>query len=611
MLTLASPLLGAEPFPSLPSVYVHYAADSGRNGVLPGLDEKFSESAVEVGTDRLRLSGLGFDSLTYPKGLGYASPVYFSSTGKLPEPLLAGTPYYLVPASSGGYRVFSAATDGDAALQPGGVPGEKVLPAQNVVQAVGGVVFRDGGSGEHRIFTKPHLFQFTDLSGSGFDSVARSPKNRHTMLEVDQDAAGRPFVRTAGALVRENWIGSYNAYGTTFFQGPSDKREEARRQVGGQRVVYQIFVVRVRSYQERQVLKFMAEPKDIQIETGRIFHATDFRAANRFADGDLIQVKTYGEGRLPTPLKEGTDYFASRSDGKNILLHQTREDALQRANPLAIREAGAGSFLFRAPERVADSRRWSFFAEVLAPDSGGNTLSARLVEPVKNGLLKNATAFVTTGPGNGEIRGPELDDLTPVVFWVPPRASLPLPLKPGVRYWVGKTNGSSLRLYDSLDGARAGAGKPTAESSCIKFSAVGVGESLLNRDDQAAGVAYGTLSKTLPVFERRIPFDTLQVLVFKIDFEPDDHPAAYQTLGLNEAFTEGIVLDRAKGLTPAAVREAFPAWTLFNSAQGHVPIDLDVYEMIFGSSSGPVPDEDLQKVVDYLREKYGIPAADI
>lgn len=606
ILTAGTGLLAAGSFPDLPSIYVHYAVDDERNGILPGLVENFTESEVEVGTDRLRLADLGFDSLTYPKGLGYGAPVYFSSTGKLPEPLLPEKPYYIVPAPDGGYRVYPVATDADATIQPGGVPGERVFPAQNVVQGVGSVVFRDGGTGRHRLYSKPQLFQFADLSGTGFDAFARSLKNRHMMLELDKDAEGRRFARTAGALVRENWIGSYNAYGPTFFQGPSEKRPGARERVGGKRVVYQIFVVRVRSYQERQVLKFMAEPKDIQIGKGQIFHAADARAANRFVDGDLIQAKAYGAGRLPSPLQEGTDYFASKIDGKNIALHATREDARKRMNPIAFTDGGSGTFLFWAPERVADSRRWSFFAEILAPDSGGNTLSARLMESVKSGILKNATAFAISGPQNGEILGPVLADLSPVVLWTPPRASLPPPLQSGVRYWVGKAGDSAIRLYESLESARAGSGKTTAESPCIKFTGPGSGESLLSMDDNSAGVAYGTLSKALPVFERRIPFDTLQILVFKIDFDPQDHAAAYQTLGINEVVTEGIELDRPKGHTPEAVKEPFPAWTLFNSAQGHVPIDLDLYEIVFGSSSEAVPDGEILKIVDHLKAKYGI-----
>ncbi len=62
----------------------------------------------------------------------------------------------------------------------------------------------------------------------------------------------------------------------------------------------------------------------------------------------------------------------------------------------------------------------------------------------------------------------------------------------------------------------------------------------------------------------------------------------------------------SKSLTPEAVKEPYPAWTLFNSAQGHVPIDLDLYEIIFGSSSEAVSDEDIQKIVDYLKAKYSI-----
>lgn len=604
LLFLATLSAHAQDFPAPSSLYVRYSADSDKNLTLPALEKNFTAAEVEVGSSRLKIADLGFGPLTYPKGLGYATPVYFSTTGALPAALEPGKPYYIVPASGGGYRVFPAAADADASHQPGGVPGEKVLPAQNVVQGVAAVVFRDGGSGAHRIFTKPALSQFTDLTGHGFHSSSRHPTNRHMMLEIDRDAADKPFVRTAGALVRENWVGSYSAYGPTFFQGPSEKRYEARQQVGGKRVVYQIYVARVRSYQERQVLKFMAAPGNIQ--DSRIFHATDARVANRFEDGDLINVKTYGDGKLPAPLQEGRDYFAQKIDGKNIALHASREEAKSHANPITLTDPGSGSFLFWAPERVADSRRWSFFTEVLAPDSGGNTLSARLVEPVKNGLLKNSAAFATSGPDNGELRGPVLPDLTPIVFWTPPRATLPPPLEPGEKYWISKGKGSALRLHASLEGAREAIGKPTPDSNCLKFTAPGHGESLVNYDDNASALAYGTLGKGIEPFQTRVPLGPLSILVFKIDFDDPAKSSAYATLGLNEVETEGKLLAVEKALTPAAIKESYPAWTMFNSAQGHVPIDLDLYEVVFGSSAEAVPDSDLQAMIDYFKKKYGI-----
>ncbi len=103
-------------------------------------------------------------------------------------------------------------------------------------------------------------------------------------------------------------------------------------------------------------------------------------------------------------------------------------------------------------------------------------------------------------------------------------------------------------------------------------------------------------------------FGDLKILVFKIDFNNPD-PAvtnAVATLGVNEAVTATQTLSFAKGNTPAAVQDSSKAWTLFNSAQGHVPIDLDCYEIVFGSTESTDPTTDIQAIVDYLKVKYNI-----
>lgn len=601
----------AEGFPEWPSVYAHYAADHPGNLTVPALKQEFLAAAVDVAGGKLKLPDLGFAAMTYPKGLGFATPVYFSSTGRLPSPLREATPYYVVPAEDGGYRVYPQAVDADALLQPGGVLGEKVLPAQNVAQGVGSVVFSDAGTGTHTLYTKTLISQLTDLTANGLHSLARRPANKHSLLEMDTDDQGRIFIRTAGALERENFVGSYSAYGPGYVQGPSEKRYEARQMVEARRVVYQIFVGRIRSFKERQVLKFMAGPKDVSVESNEIVYGTDHRVANRVNNGDLVLVKAYPGGRLPAPLREGVDYYARKRGEKILTLHPSVKDALEKSNAIDLSDSGEGDFLFWLPERVGDSRRWSFFAEILAPDSGGNTLSARLQEPVAQGggVLKNEANFVTRGNSNGNISGlASVLDLSPVSLWTPPRAVLPEPLQAGVRYWVSKAPGSGnvARLHSTLAGARESVGRETTASSCIKFTAPGRGESLASYDDGAAAIAYGSLQRGLDPFATRVPLGPLCVLVFKIDFNPPERASICATLGVNEAVTEGKLLDYQRGLTPAAKKEGYPAWTMFNSAQGHVPIDMDLYEVVFGSSAGEVPDGDLQKMVDYFKAKYGI-----
>jgi len=610
-LTFGLPLAAAE-FPSVPSVYVHYTADNPGNTTVAPLSQAFAGGDVDLANQKLALPNLGFAAIFYPGGIGPATPVYFSSTGKLPEPLRPEMPYYVAPAAGGGYKVFAAAVDADAPFQPGGVLGEKVLPAQNVSQGVRNVIFTDAGTGTHTLHTKPLVSQITDLTSNGYNSSAVNTSDKHTLLELDNDSDGRKFIRTAGATARENFVGSYSAYGQVFLQSPGDKRFEARQRVGGKRVVYQIFVGRVRSFQERQVVKFLAGPEMAAPDTNQIKYAADHRMKAKFATGDLVQVKAYEGSTLPAPLVEGTDYFARRIDDKFITLHPTADDAANNANVIDLTTAGTGSFLFWAPERVGDARRWSFFAEVLEPGKGGgNTLSARLSEPVPSsaGVLKIGRAFTVTGSGNGNVAGfGSLPDLSKIVLWTPPRAVLPPPLQAGVAYWTTKNPASAGagRLHATLASAKESTGKVTADSSCIKFTAPGSGEMLTSYDDDASAILFGTLGGSEP-FAARVPLGPLCILVFKIDFNDPARTAALATLGVNEVVTEQKELPKvAKGLTPAAVDDHSHAWTLFNSAQGHVPIDLDLYEMVFGSSTEAVPDSEIQTLVDYFKTKYGI-----
>ncbi len=310
--------------------------------------------------------------------------MYFSTTGTLPAPLQPNTPYYIVGTAGGGYKVYPVATDADAPYQPGSLLGEKVHIAQNAYLGVRGVVFTNGGTGTHTLYTKKLLSQLSDMTANGFSSVAPSMTNKHAMLEMDTDAGGHWYFKTLGAITRENWVGSYNGYGPTLFQ--NGDRYAARQRIGNKRVVYQIFVCKVRSFKERQVFKVLDSPSNIDPATNQIGYGWDTRMTGKVATGDLINVQAISGSTLPAPLVEGTNYYARKVDTKFMTLHPTAADATNNTNAVDLTSTGTGSFLFYAPQRVGDSRRWSFFAEVLEPGSGGgNTLSARLQEPLPSG----------------------------------------------------------------------------------------------------------------------------------------------------------------------------------------------------------------------------------
>ena len=614
-----SPALGQD-FPSLPSIFAHYSADNPAN-ITAGTNQQFTSSAVDLANQKLVLPDIGFASIVYYKGIGPATPVYFSTTGVLPAPLQPSVPYYVVPATGGGYKVFPIATDADAPYEPGGLLGEKVLPAQNVSQGVLGIVFTNGGNGTHTIHTNKLLRQFTDMTSNGFHSLSTSSTDKHTMLEVVTDSAGLQFVRTAGATARENFVGAYNAYGQDFFQnGATGAKFAARQKVAEKRVVYQVFVCRVRSFKERQIMRILDGPERINTGTDQVYYGWDTRMSGKVATGDLVNVKATAGSSLPVPLAEGNNYYAHKVDANYMTLHPTAADAASNTNAVDLTTTGSGSCVFYFPQRVGDSKRWSFFTEMLAPNNGGNTLSARLLDPLPTAasILKIPSSFTVSGTNNGNVTGlTTVPDLTPVILWTPPGATLPAPLKPGTRYWTTRTPGSSTygRLHATLASAKESVGKTTSASSCIKYGGTGSGEVLFNYDDDASYIGFGTFESAVEPIPTRVGFDQLCVLVFKIDFNDPDASAPLASIGVNEAVTDRIQLTGTmtglsggtKGLTPAAVNDGASAWSLFNSAQGHVPIDLDCYEIVFGSSTDAVLDSDLQTLVDYFRAKYHLP----
>jgi len=609
MLLASASLLNAQSFPNVPSVYVHYSADNIANVTTAPLSQTFTSANVDLSNQLLTgLPDLGFPSVSK----SYATPVYFSTTGTLPAPLQPNTPYYVVGTAAGGYKVYPLATDADAPYQPGSLLGEKVHIAQNAYLGVRSIVFTNGGTGTHTLSTKKLLFQLNDLTANGFNSAGPNSTNKHAMLELDTDASGHWYFKTLGAISRENWVGSYNGYGPTLFQ--NGDKYAARQRIGNKRVVYQIFVCKFRSFKERQVFKVLNTPSYINTSTDQVNYGWDSRMTGKVATGDLINVKATSGSTLPAPLVEGTNYYARKVDTKLMTLHPTAADATSGTNAIDLTTTGTGSFLFYAPQRVGDARRWSFFAEVLEPGSGGgNTLSARLQEPMPSGasILKNATAFTTSGSNNGNVTNfSGVTDLTPVVFWVPPGATLPAPLVAGTRYWISKSapTASSARLHSSLASAQAGVGKSVSTSGCITYTSAGTGESLVSYDDDATLIGYGTLESAIEPPPLRVSFGDLKILVFKIDFNNPDSGVtnAVATLGVNEAVTATQTLSFAKGNTPTAVQDTSKAWTLFNSAQGHVPIDLDCYEIVFGSTDSTDPTSDIQSIVDYLKVKYNI-----
>lgn len=622
------------PLPSIASMYGAWEPSYSGN-VVDTLDQTFAPAAVDTANSKLAISGLNFGAIvSFNSASG--NPIYFSSTGTLPSPLQANTPYYLSPNAVSGFDIYPAGGSNDYLATPGMLSFETPLPAQNFAQRTNKIVLTSQGSGTHRIYSDKLVFSLVDMVGNGYTIEGRngaSDRNSHHQIKVDASGeyiSSRILAREYGA----NAGGTYALFGKSPIQGPSSKRLEMLQRQGGKRCFWHTQVVRLNPTMPISAFKNIVSASAINTATGSITYTNQL---GKFATGNRVQIVADPSGSLPSGFSALTDYWVFKSGTNTFTIHTNPTDAATGANPVIPTTQGSGLHTFWAPERISDYHRQQFFIELLEPNGTQNTLSPGAIwrGPAVNGLIP-ASAWTTSGSANGDILNLRYfaGTTTPTkVSYVhsiggtrPICQDTGQPLADG-DYWVTQYTGGGNtfgRLHRTLAKAQACVGVGTSACSnadLIKFSSAPVGESLFNWNDgttpfafnsnmsaSGGGTAQTNANAPNPVdFITRLPLG-LHVITFLID---QNDPAQATPMGyliIDGSLVQTYALDGTKGLSGAAAASTgSPAFSLHNSAASHVPLEGDSYGIYLGSDVSAVTVSDILPLHAYCKSKFSTP----
>ena len=623
--------------PSIPSmIFAFEPGDTSSNYI--SLDETFAPSSVDTVNDRLDLADLNFSAYNGGSGDFKGAPVFFSSTGTLPAPLQADTPYYISPNGGGGYDVYPEMSDTDHTNMPSQVYFEEPMPAQNFIELTNKINLTTQGTGTHRIYSEPLIDKIFDRLGSGCTIQNRVLNDRQSGMRVQIDGNGRHVVsREIARDPRANEGGTYNLYGPSPVQG-GISTTLARQAVTNRRAGWVTHVARIIPNNNRNIRKNILAPTAVNTTTGVI---TYDNINGRFATGDRVKFKAPPAGNaIPAGFTAGTSYYVRLgAGGTSYTLHPTALDATNNTNPIIPTTQGAGIFVLFAPERVGDGHRQMFFLEWLEANGGANFITSfpKYSGPTNRGIVVAANWTLSddgSSPENGDILGQKpFRDLTRIEIWFAPEATRPvrldtgLPLADGFYYVTGYVGGSSYgRLHDTLEKAEACVGIATnacSSSDLIKFDSgtAVVGEALFTygggevpwalNSQWSSGPTPQTSGEDETFTTDRIPYgvagDPVHTFTFLFDNNNPDKATPIAKLYLDGVLQGEYALDGTKGQSSSTAATGVPAWTWLNSAALHVPFTGDIYATYMGATtSEEVTDAEILDLHEYTFAKFAV-----
>jgi hypothetical protein len=613
---------GGSTFPNFAPIYFRFAADNPSN-ITSQVNQSFNPSAVDTTNNRITLGDLGFATFGTYNGMA-SNPVYFTSSGTLPAPLQANTPYYLSPSSAGVYDIYPT---GDTITNlPRRLQGDTVFPAQGFTQQFGKIVFTNQGTGTHVCSSDVLASSIVDLNGGQFTHEARNASDKHSHINIRRDAQNRPYLFSQQEARNHNELSSANnIYGKSSPQGPAGQKFAARQAVGGKRSIIQSYVCQFDPIYIEGVAKVPFASSNVNTITGVLtFNSggTGSTAVHSIPTATRVRLKADPLATLPSGYSaEPTDYYARAATTTTITLHPTAADATANTNIVMPITSGSGGFIIYAPERAGTGERQKFLTEMLDPGSGGNVLSSGWdkLSAGDNSVIASSD-FLTDGRVGAVGRTIIPLGTTPVIkmrLYVPFGATAPTrtdtgqPLAAGT-YWVVKNGASSaysLLFPDTTQGyndAVAAIGVSNASSTnCIKFSAAGIGFMQFKRIDRPFSlIGTGSTTEVRPDYQP--PNGQIGLLTVVIDYNNTSIASRQHRIFWNGIKQAEYLVPDVLGNTTAAVNDGSPAWTLFNSAASHVTFSGRIYEGFYGASTGAILDSDLDAVHNWYKGKYGI-----
>lgn len=609
-------------FPSFAPAFFRVAAGDSGN-IIEQLDQHFEPADVDISAGKLALPDLGFGAFSTFASTA-AVRAYFSSTGTLPTPLQADTPYYLSPASGGGFDLYPEATQAHWATTPTMLAEDTPMPAQNFAQRVNKIVFIDQGSGTHRLTTLPLAKELPNLiAGKPAYKIGVASTNHHQRFEIVSD--GRGDKALLGRLLTRDPAsnGSYNLYGFSMDMSATDQRTAFQTEARSKRSTVQFAVIEWRETDTRGLAKTPIAPANVNTTTGVITFNT-----HQMTTGWRVRLLAHANGgTLPAGLSGGTqDYWVRSASANTMTLHPTSADATGNTNIVTPTTQGTVGFLIYAPERPADSERMRFIAEWREQGSGGNTHTVRTNGAGFLGVTQTLPGDALSSTGNNGSIGaagrsaqalvPTNSDKARVRLWTPAGATAPTrsdtaqPLADG-DYWIRKHPSSSVYvlIYESEATCQsdAAAALLPATSACIKFSASGSGALRIEKAGAgpiSIGVERG--GDGVAPLTWQMPANQKGLLTTVTDYNDPGSATIRQRVYWNGALVLDYLAPGAKGLTGATTNAGDSGLTLMNSPQRHVAMEGLLYELTLGASDSEITAADIGPVNTWLMAKYGL-----
>jgi len=497
------------------------------------IDTTFTPANVNTSLNSLVISGITFDAPTTAISIA-AVPVYFSSTGTLPSPLVAGTRYYLRPNATSGFDVYPEQRAGDWVNIPNATQDETPLPAQNLLQQTNKITFSSQGTGTHRVYTDTLSVVMPDLTGSGAYEIRTDASDRHKRWIIKTDNNGKKYIESRLLCRDPGDDGSYNIYGFASDIGPSGERINFQTNLRSKRTCVLRAVLKNKATDTRGLAKCPVAPTNVNTSTGVITKGAG-AGGHTFTTGWKIKLLVHPTGTLPTGFSGSTTYFVRSVSSTTFTLHPTSTDATNNTNVVIPSTQGTVGFTAVAFERPADVERMRFIAEVRRPDNGANTITVR-----QNGanwgstILTNATDYLTNGRIGATGRTvvpltPTNTDIHYVYVWFPTETTAPTRTDTGTAltsgyYWMTRepSSGVYTRLHTSLANAQASVGiiaNSLSSTQCIKYSAAGVGFSQIeSAQGQPVSIAAETGTELAVPNFWSIPYNELGLLEVFVDY---------------------------------------------------------------------------------------------
>lgn len=587
--------------PNPAGIFVSYFADN------PSLqdfktDETFAPATVNVTNNTITLVDTGW---VHPTGDADASRVYFESTGTLPAPLQANTPYYI--AGNGGvYKVYPTMGGTDYQNIPGMLAIENNMPAQNMFSQANEINFTDQGIGTHRCYSLGLVRTILDDTGNGFNStISNATGSKHAYIEVGTDEYGYKYFDATRPGMDPN-TGTYNKYGKCFPQQGSSSAP--RMKTMGARCVGFTAVAYLRLYENRSYKKETFTNADI---SGSIFTKT----AHGFLSFYRVKFQA-SNGTIPAEFDPNTWYYIRPLSGGNTFsIHPTKADAQANTNAITPTAVSGNRFVMYSDQQAGDGNRWGFWQEWYVPTvAETNLLSARISQALASAQMEASNTWFVSGVNNGAIAplGGVAPDLTKISLWFPEGCDRPVrndtgfvgvPLASG-EYWLTNSSTPRGRLHKSLEDAQASVGLTTQQcvtnGTVIHYQNVApFGLCLFNYATGTVNHSFGTEGDP-----PHLPGEEVFVVTYLRDLNNPAYGHAINKLYLNGLRVDIEEMTDAKGNVPTGSPNAKEAWNLWNSPEEHVPLDGRIYAQKLMASANEITDSSIVDEHISLMQKY-------